>query len=176
MERLPDTIYIVDPYDEDGNLVTNTEDVCWCEDPAGNENVAYVSRATVAAALPESWYADSPLEFRIQKMVKQWQKLHKREKEVAAALRELRASVAAERRVLFAFVLDEIDVTIAKLGLETTYATTPEERERQQWEARRQWILAGGDSPTMKADASLFVDTMPLTALGLAGEALEETK
>lgn len=36
---------------------------------------------------------------------------------VAAALRELRASVAADRRVLFAFVLDEIDTTIAALGL-----------------------------------------------------------
>lgn len=74
-------------------------------------------RATVAAALPESWYADSPPEFRIQKMVEQWQKLHKREKEVAAALRELRASVAAERSALFAPILAEIDATIAALGL-----------------------------------------------------------
>lgn len=54
MKRLPDTIYIVDPYDEDGNLVANTEDVYWCEDPAGGENVAYISRATVAAALAKT--------------------------------------------------------------------------------------------------------------------------
>lgn len=36
---------------------------------------------------------------------------------VADALRELRASVAAERSALFAPVLAEIDATIAKLGL-----------------------------------------------------------
>lgn len=50
-KRLPDVIYIIDPYDENGNLVTNTEDVCWCQDAVGDENVAYVSRAAIAAAL-----------------------------------------------------------------------------------------------------------------------------
>ena len=37
--------------------------------------------------------------------------------QVAAALKELRARIAAERSALFAPVLDEIDATIAKLGL-----------------------------------------------------------
>ena len=81
---------------------------------------ATVPRATVAAALPESWYADSPPEFRIQKMVEQWQKLHKREKEVAAALAELREKIWKDARienVAAHIVAREIDATIAALGL-----------------------------------------------------------
>ena len=60
MAKLPDKIYIIDPYDEDGDLVDNTEDVLWCQDAVGDENVEYISSQSVADALPSTWYADAP--------------------------------------------------------------------------------------------------------------------
>lgn len=51
--KLPDKIYLIDPFDDDGQPVKNTEDVCWCADPAGSVNVGYIAEATVAAALEE---------------------------------------------------------------------------------------------------------------------------
>ena len=51
--KLPDKIYLIDPFDDDGQLVKNTEDVCWCADPAGDVNVGYIAESAVAAALEE---------------------------------------------------------------------------------------------------------------------------
>lgn len=53
MAKLPDVIYIIDPYDEGGNLLDNTEDVLWCQDAVGDENVKYVSAQSVTEALAE---------------------------------------------------------------------------------------------------------------------------
>lgn len=50
---LPDKIYLVDPFDNNGQIVENTEDVCWCADPAGDVNVGYIAEAAVAVALEE---------------------------------------------------------------------------------------------------------------------------
>ncbi len=52
MSKLPDKIYIIiDPYDEDGNLLPNIRDVYWCAEPAGAVNVAYIAERAVADAL-----------------------------------------------------------------------------------------------------------------------------
>lgn len=59
MAKLPNKIYIIDPYDEDGNLVPNTEDVCWCADPVGDENIAYIAEQTITDALAALRAADS---------------------------------------------------------------------------------------------------------------------
>lgn len=40
--------------------------------------------------------------------------------DAAAALAELRAKIATERSALYGFVVEEIDATIAKLGLKVT--------------------------------------------------------
>ena len=49
--NLPDKIYLVDPFDDDGQLVEDTENVCWCADPAGDVNVGYIAEATITTAL-----------------------------------------------------------------------------------------------------------------------------
>jgi len=135
MAKLPDKIYIIDPYDEDGDLVDNTEDVLWCQDAVGDENVEYISSQSVADALPSTWYADAPIEHRVKLIVEQWQKLHQREKQVADALAELRTEMEAVIERPYTDKLPDtqllsktsarhwqgrLDSTIANLGLEST--------------------------------------------------------
>jgi len=53
MRKLPNTIYIVDPYDEDGDLM-KSEYICWCEDAAGDVNIKFLSAESVTATLTEA--------------------------------------------------------------------------------------------------------------------------
>ena len=103
MAKLPNKIYIVDPYDDDGNLIQNTEDVCWCQDAVGDENVAYIAERSVTDAL-------AALLAKLEKKASEFQEDSEHPETVN---KQLAATIARTYRNAGA----ELDATIAALGL-----------------------------------------------------------